>query len=71
MTEDEIEKVAQDLIFEAASESGFFLSLDENDEPIYSVGEHGEVDVTDELNEFAFQLIKSLILLKSRHDNTH
>ncbi len=67
MTEDQIEELSKDLVFEAASNAGFFLRLDDNDEPIYSAGEHGEVDVTDELHEFAFQLINSLVLLRARH----
>jgi len=44
MTEDQIQKIAEGLIFEAASNAGFFLSLDDDDVPIYSAGEHGEVD---------------------------
>jgi len=59
----EARKYINELIFNAARDAGFFLSLDDDDFGMYAIGEHGEHDVTPELVDFALNLLESFIAI--------
>jgi hypothetical protein len=52
-----------DLIFESAENAGFFCATDNKDCAIFSAGEHGEVDITENIYAFAIHIVEQLNLM--------
>jgi hypothetical protein len=64
-------KYINNLIYEAAQDTGLFLNVDDEGYGIYSTGEHGEIDITCEIVDFALNLLSTFIAIEESRAEKH
>ena len=61
-------KYINNLIYEAAQDTGLFLNVDDEGFGIYSTGENGELDITCELVDFALNLLNTFLAIEESRE---